>query len=221
MFYKLNKETLLWERDKKKTIICILFILILIFSSFLFGMYKRMESVEKLFENTLKSIVYELPKDQNVEYIDSLFSEYEKSANIYLSQEKFQKSPIKGFMLSTCAKDAYLMTGIFLPVELALAQAQIESSMGMKGRSPINNPFNIGEYDDKTMMTFNSTYEGVKSYYTYMTQNYLKCRPIDLLLKNFTNCGGYRYASKDSYEKNVSELYFTIQKFINKKKHKF
>jgi hypothetical protein len=221
MFYKLNKKTLLWEKDKIRIRLSILGVLILVLSSFLFGMYHRVESIEKVFEKTLKSIVFELPKDQNIEYVDSLFVEYEKRANIYLSQEKFEKSPIKGFMLSTCAKDAYLMTGIYLPVELALAQAQMESSMGTKGRSPVNNPFNIGEYNTKTVMTFNSTYEGVKAYYSYMTQDYLKCRPIDLLLKNFTNCGGYRYAGSPDYEKSVSELYFTIEKYINKKKPKF
>jgi hypothetical protein len=217
MFYKLNNKTLLWERDKKKNILFISFILLLIISSFLFGMFNRFESIEKIFEKTLKSVVYKLPKDTNAEYIDSLFRDYESRANIYLSQKQFEKSPIKGFMLSTCAKDAYLITGIFLPVELALAQAQLESSMGTKGRSPDTNPFNIGEYNSSTVMTFPSTYEGVKAYYKYMTSDYLKCRPIDLLLKNFTNCGGYRYAGSPDYEKRISELYFSIEKYINKK----
>jgi hypothetical protein len=218
MFYKLNKKTLLWEKDRKKLSYSIIIVFLLILSSFLFGMYNKIETIDKLFEKTLTTIVYELPNDKSVEYIDSLFSDYEKRANIYLSQKKFQKSPIKGFMLSTSAKDVYLITGIFLPVELALSQAQLESSMGTKGRSPDTNPFNIGEYDSGTVMTFNNTYEGVKSYYKYMTKDYLKCRPIDILLKNFTNCGGFRYAGSPDYEKRISELYFSIKKYIDKNK---
>jgi hypothetical protein len=217
MFYKLNKKTLLWDIDKKGIIITISSIFILCLLSFLYGTYNRSENVEKLFEKTLNRIVYDLPKDISAEYIDSLFNDYEKRANIYLSQKKFNKSPLKGFMLSTSAKDVYLSTGIFLPVELALAQAQLESDMGIKGRSPNTNPFNIGEYDNETVMVFNNTYDGVRAYYKCMTQNYLKCRPIDILLKNFTNCGGYRYASSSDYEKKISELYFSINKFINNK----
>jgi hypothetical protein len=217
MFYKLNKETLSWEKDWKKLYYSIFSVLVLLILSFLFGMYNKIESVEKLFEKTLTSVVYQLPNDKSVEYLDSLFSDYEKRANIYLSQKKFQKSPIKGFMLSTSAKDVYLITGIFLPVELALAQAQLESGMGVKGRSPDTNPFNVGEYDSGTKMYFNNTYEGVKAYYKYMTKDYLKCRPIDILLKNFTNCGGFRYAHSPDYETRVSELYFSIKKYIDKK----
>lgn len=217
MFYKFNKKTLSWGIDKRGITITLFSVVILCLSSFLFGLYNKSESVEKLFEKTLGAIVYDLPKDATVEYLDSLFNDYEKRANIYLAQKRFNKSPIKGFMLSTCAKDAYLSTGIFLPVELALAQAQLESEMGTKGRSPDTNPFNIGEYDNETVMVFNNTYDGVRAYYKYMTRNYLRCRPIDILLKNFTNCGGYRYASSSDYEKKVSELYFSINGFINKK----
>lgn len=218
MFYTFNRETLQWEINKKKNVFFISLFLFSILLSFLIGSNYRVNSIDKLFENKLSTIVYELPKDSNIEYIDSIFNEYENRANIYLSQKKFENSPIKGFMLSTCAKDAYLVTGIFLPVELALAQAQLESSMGTKGRSPDTNPYNIGEYDSITVMSFKNTYEGVRSYYKYMTRDYLKCRPIDILLKNFRNCKGYRYASAENYEKEISRLYFSIEEYINKNK---
>jgi hypothetical protein len=218
MFYRFNKQTLVWEKDKKRATLITSLFFISCFFSFLFGQYHRVETIDEIFQRAVSSIVFDLPKDMNVEYVDSLFKDYEMRANIYLSQEKFKNSPIKGFMLSTCAKDAYLMTGIFLPVELALSQAQLESSMGTKGRSPDTNPFNVGEYDSSTVLRFNNTYEGVRAYYKYMTRNYLKCRPVDLLFKNFTNCSGYRYATAPEYEKNLSRLYYNIKNYIDKNK---
>jgi hypothetical protein len=217
MFYKLNKETLLWERDSKKMWKIIILILILTFLSFLMGVNYRIESSENIFIRTLKPIVYELPNDPTEEHLDSLFEDYKSRANIYLSQKKFEKSPIKPSMLSDNARHFFQETGVFVPVELALSQAQIESNMGTKGRSPRNNPFNIGEYNNGTVMVFNNTYSGVKSYYKYMTNSYLKCKPVDVLLKNFTNCSGYGYAHKD-YGKQVSEVYFQIKKYIDKRK---
>ncbi len=216
MFYKFNKETLVWEKDWKGMSALFALILILISVSFIVGVKYRIETTENIFVRTLKPVVYELPSDPTEEYLDSMFNDYKYRANIYLSQKKFEKSPIKPSMLSDNARHFFQETGIFVPVELALAQAQVESSMGTKGRSPKNNPFNIGEYDNGTVMVFNNTYSGVKSYYKYMTNNYLKCKPIDILLKNFTNCKGYGYAHKD-YGKQVSTVYFQIKKYIDNK----
>lgn len=217
MFYKFDENELTWKKDKKMLFVSISVILFLILLSFILGLYSRFDKLE-YFRSHVISLVYKPPLDPHVKYIDSLFTDYEKRANIYLSQDRFKNSPIRGYMLATSAKDAYLLTGVFLPVELALAQAQIESGMGLVGRSPDKNPFNIGEYDSHTELKFKSTYDGVKSYYNYMTSNYLSCKPIDILLKNFTNCKGYRYASKKEYERDVSNLYFQICKYIDKRK---
>jgi hypothetical protein len=214
MFYHLNKKTLLWEKDWNKTWIAASLVIIFMIFSFLLGFNYKADKDDFLIRK-LMPIAYELPNDPAESYLDSLFEDYRKRATIYLSQKKFEKSPIKPFMLSNNARHFYQETGVFLPVELALAQAQLESSMGTNGRSPKNNPFNIGEYDNGTVMYFDNTYSGVKSYYKYMTNSYLKCKPIDVLLKNFTNCNGYGYAHKD-YGKQVSEIYFQIKKYIDR-----
>ena len=125
---------------------------------------------------------------------DSVFTEYQVKADLYLGREEFEGTPIKGEMLSLAAENAYDSTGILLPVELCLAQCQWESGMGLKGKSPINNPFNVGEYDSGTVMWFDSTFDGVQAYYYFMTINYLPCSTIDELFKDFVNCGGHRYA---------------------------
>ena len=83
--------------------------------------------------------------------------------------------------------------------------------MGREGKSPTNNPFNIGEGDVRTTKWFNSTFEGTQAYYYYMCRNYLKCRSIDELFVNFVNCSGKRYASGD-YELHVPNQYYVIKK---------
>ena len=140
---------------------------------------------------------------------DSTFSEYAIKANLYLNREEFNGTPIKGEMLALAAENAYDSTGVLLPVELCLAQCQWESGMGLKGKSPINNPFNIGEYDTGTVLWFDSTFEGVQSYFYFMTSKYLRCSTISELFENFVNCGGHRYAS-GSYEEHIPKPYYYI-----------
>lgn len=163
---------------------------------------------------------YSMPSKHDVilgsnEWKDSVFLDYEKRANIYLARPKFKGTPIKGAMLALAAHNAYDSTGILLPVELALAQAQWESGMGLKGRSPINNPYNVGEYDNGTVLWFDNTFDGIQAYYYLMTRNYLKCKSLDMLFKNFTNCAGHRYASAQ-YELHVPKQYYYIKRWINK-----
>ena len=152
------------------------------------------------------------------EWVDSTFQNYEQRAEIYL--KKFKNTPIKAHMLRLAAHNAYDSTGILLPVELALAQAQMESSMGTKGRSPKNNPYNVGEYDNGTVLYFENTFEGIQAYYYLMCRNYLGCKEVDILFKNFTNCHGNRYASKPSYEIEVEKQFLYVKKYINNRIYK-
>ena len=123
------------------------------------------------------------------EWKDSVFTDYELRAEIYLS--KFDDTPIEAGMLKLAAYNAYDSTGIILPVELALTQAQLESSMGTKGRSPVNNPYNVGEYDSGTVIWFDNTFDGVQAYYYLMVNNYLKCKSLKTLLKSFKETNSF------------------------------
>jgi len=148
---------------------------------------------------------------------DSVFQDYTNKANKYLS--RFNNTPIKGEMLSLAAHNAFDSTGILLPIELALAQAQLESSMGLKGRSPTKNPYNVGEHDSGTVMWFESTFDGIQAYYYYMCFNYLKCKSLDMLFKNFTNCNGKRYASNIEYENKLKQQYYYIKRILSNEEH--
>lgn len=145
---------------------------------------------------------------------DSIFNEYKKKAEIYLSQEKYSDVPINAEMLTLAARNTYDSTGILVPLELVFAQLKIETNMGRVGKSPKNNPFNIGEYDNKTIMYFDEPFKGVQKYYYVIASNYLKCKDIHHLLKNFSNCNNYRYASDSLYEEKISSEYYKIKKWL-------
>ena len=151
----------------------------------------------------------------NKVHVDSIFNIYLKRAELYLGRKRYQSSPIKSGILTHCARNAYEEFGIILPIELALTQAQIESSMGMEGRSPTKNPYNIGETDKGTTQYFETTVGGVQAYYNTMCEKYLSCRTTEELLLNFVNCNGHRYASSETYESAMSTQYIKIKRWID------
>jgi hypothetical protein len=151
----------------------------------------------------------------DIKWKDSVFLEYSRRAELYLTQEEFAGTPLNGDILSLAARNAYDSTGVLLPLELALSQAQWESNMGRSGRSPERNPYNVGEYDNGTVLYFESTFDGVQAYYYLMCINYLSCRSLNELFINFINCEGNRYASKPSYERSIKYKYYHIQQWID------
>ena len=151
-------------------------------------------------------------------WLDSTLIVYEKNANLYLSRSEFKGTPLNGEILSLACANAYDSTGILLPVELALAQAQWESGMGLKGKSPKNNPYNIGETDKGTVIWFDSTFDGVQEYYYWMCNSYLKCSSLDQLFNSFVNCNGNRYASQPTYEVTIRNQYYYIKKWLTEQK---
>lgn len=213
MFYRFNKDSLEWKRDWKVFRVTILITVLLMIASFLFGKSRGNMKTDSIIKEYTKHIPI-----GSQPWVDSVFAEYERDADKYLSQKQFKSTPIKGHMLRLAAHNAFDSTGIILPVGLALAQAQLESYMGTKGRSPEKNPYNVGEYDNRTVKYFETTFDGVQAYYYLMCRNYLRCKTMNHLFKNFTNCSGNRYASSKGYEKAVSSQYNVITKYINKKK---
>jgi hypothetical protein len=162
---------------------------------------------------------YDLQDLQDLPEVDTMqifFADYEKRADLYLSKETFEGTPLTGSILSTCARNTYDSTGIIIPLELALSQAQWESSMGRKGLSPKKNPFNVGEWDRGTMITFETTEEGVQAYYNLIANDYLMNRDVDDLLENFVNVNGHRYASSPDYETKISNQFNYIRRWIDK-----
>jgi flagellum-specific peptidoglycan hydrolase FlgJ len=144
---------------------------------------------------------------------------YAGNAQRYLDRPVFSGTPLTGQMLSTAASNTFARTGIQVPLKLALAQAQFESGMGRKGRSPARNPYNVGEYDTKTVQSFPSTKAGVQAYYDLIARRYLpKGRQLDDLLKNFAWASNpkLRYASNPQYEQKLRDQIKYIGKYLGK-----
>jgi hypothetical protein len=145
---------------------------------------------------------------------------YCKRADIYLSRGRFKSSPISGEILLNCARETYNSYGVFIPVELALAQAQFESGMGLKGRSPKNNPCNLGEYSNKTVLRYKSTNDGMLAYYKLIAINYLDCGRktiFDLFSNKFKDVNGYKYAASNTYGTRMKKQYEFIVEWIDNK----
>lgn len=219
--YIFNQKNLSYDRiSQKQRLILILGIFSVCLITFFLGTLMGATKIKKEYQNNMSanSIAHskhDLNPEHDAAWKDSVFSDYAIRADLYLSRPKFQGTPLKGEMMALCARNAYDSTGVLLPVELALSQAQWESSMGREGKSPKNNPFNIGENDSGTVQWFNSTFGGTQAYYYYMCRNYLSCRTIDQLFGNFVNCNGHRYASSPTYEEHIRNQYYAIQKWID------
>lgn len=142
---------------------------------------------------------------------------YKKQADAYLARDVFSGTPLTGEVLAKSAKKTYEETGKYIPVDFALAQAQRESSMGRKGRSPKNNPYNVGEFDEGTKITFKNMEEGVQAYFNLIANDYLvDGKTTDDLMKNFVNHQGNRYATDTEYETYFQQQVPFIQKYLKK-----
>lgn len=148
------------------------------------------------------------------------WEEYEQKSQSYLDRKRFKDTPLTGKILSNSAKKIYNETGTLVPAELALSQAQFETSMGLKGRNPKTNPFNIGEEESGTKETFKSLEEGVDAYYSKIAKTYLKDKKPEDLFKDFVNVDNQRYATDPEYENKISNQVDFINKFWEKSSNK-
>lgn len=143
---------------------------------------------------------------------DSIFATYKSDADLFLSREIFKGTPISGEILVNCAKRVYDSTNIIVPLELVLAQAQLESGMGKAKNSVYKNNF-FGIMNGGNLKRFKTVEDGVEGYYILISTKYLRCKSIDELLRNFINCSGKRYAS-GTYESNIKRQYHIIKSWI-------
>lgn len=196
----------------KQTLLLSFIAMLLSMSSLAF--YKRVEMVED-FKQEVNTMGYsDMLNIFEKESYNKIFDEYEKNANKYLNRDIFKGTPITGEMLRLSAEKTYNKHKVIVPLELALAQAQMESSMGRTGRSPKNNPYNVGEYDSHTYLKFGSTQKGIDAYYNLIAKDYLNNKKLDDLLNNFVNKDGNRYASDSLYEEKVKSQINYISTFF-------
>jgi len=154
------------------------------------------------------------PDYSRIEVPNFHYANYKKKAQFYLNRRLFSGTPITGEIMANCAVKTYLKYKILVPLPLVLAQGQFESKMGTKGRSPKNNPFNVGEYDHKTVLKFKSTEDGVQAYFNLIASRYLKSKSVKQLMRSFTNDKSNRYASDPNYERKIRRQMRFIKRYF-------
>lgn len=155
------------------------------------------------------------------------FDNYAQRAQVYLSRPnmKWTDGVLTGQMFADAALQTYLKYGKdmtkVVPVEFALTQGQFESHLGITGRSPSDNPFNVGEYDDRSadwVDRIENPSQGIAMYYDLMAEDYLSTKTPDQLLENgnFVNEAGARYASNTNYESDLRSQINFIDGYIDR-----
>lgn len=138
------------------------------------------------------------------------YYKYLEKANSILSQ---YNTKMTGTMLAEAWHSTMENYGVDVPVELALAQAHLESGFGVSDLATRkNNPYSLRS--GKSYATYKDLQSGINAYYKIMAKNYLKCKSIDQLLKNFSTCDGYRYAGSKNYEYKLKSQILKYEPFL-------
>lgn len=156
-----------------------------------------------------------------IDTADTLFTEYQRRAAAYLSRSLFIGTPLTGEMLANCAKVTWQKHGVVIPVELALAQAQLETRLGTGGRAGHRtNPYNLGEWDGRTSPGFKTTELGVLAYYELLASRYFTGGRTEWdLFVRFIDKEGYYYATEE-YGPAVKQSYIYIRDWIDQELRK-
>lgn len=147
------------------------------------------------------------------------FSAYKQIANRFIQGRGSNFLGITGDMIANGAKNAFNKYGVFVPVELALAQLAQEGGFSSNPNArPIRtkNPFNIGNVDSGKNRIKRDVKQGINDYFDLMAKKYLTGgKSLNDLLTNFVNSEGKRYASDRNYESSLRKIIDGIKKISN------
>lgn len=154
-------------------------------------------------------------------YLNPIYNKYKPYFQKYLDRPIFQGTKLTADDLAAPFAKFIVEHPQVNPDSLAnlmLAQGHLETHLGLYGRknqSAENNPFNIGEFDAKTMNTFQSPKAGVEAYLDTLGTKYLPRVAWDpnKLVKpnNYKDIEGHRYASNPNYERDLNHQITIIQ----------
>ena len=169
--------------------------------------YKQVDNLGKQYETT-----------QRIKEGDNVYKRYSQNAKAYLSRPQFSKSILTPDNVAEAARNFYIETGYEFPLDLALAQGQMESGLGTHLKTK-NNVWNVGNFGDESQSKeYDSPTKAAYSYMNTMYNNYLdkgKKSPSELLDKGMINTEGHRYDPTNSkYEQDIKNQIGTIRKYM-------
>ena len=139
------------------------------------------------------------------------YAKYVEICQNFINRQKPNPLEITGQMMAIGAKSALLKTGKYVPPELALRQLRQEGGIGAPNLNALpvrtKNPFNVGNKDDGTTVTYEIVQGGINRYYDRIAVEYLvNGRTAYDLITNFINRDGKRYASAANYESALQQI---------------
>lgn len=137
----------------------------------------------------------------------TLYNPHNIDVDKYINRPVFTEKNITKNDIVFIQDSIYQNTGKRVTPEFIIAQAQAEGAFTKDGgRSKATNPFNVGEYDTHTGMTFESKKQGLKAYAELLSKKYLVGdKTEDDLLSNYVNHLGQRYATAPDYEEVMKQ----------------
>jgi len=182
-------------------------------------LYERLFNLEQKINNSEDDLVSITENSDNIPYdwtsntgrkLNSSsfnYDDYRNKIDNYL-KEKHPNAPVSGENFAKAAQESFFKTGKIIPVELVIAQAELESNFGTSGGRPTitKNIYNVGNTDDGSNNIQKDWQSGINKYYDLLSTKYLVNKKPDDLLHNFVNTSGNRYASDKNYERKLKYL---------------
>jgi hypothetical protein len=179
------------------------------------------ENIKTVDPNSKIFISLDLNKPENVDLYGRICQEW---IDIRKPLAAKIDDPITGDDFAEAAEAVYRKSGVYVPPQLVLAQATLEGGFAKEKNKPINtkNIFNVGNTDDGSTRSFDSNGKplagddpkrtwkgGIIAYFNILADRYLvpgKRTADDLVLGEFVNVHGNRYASGKAYEEGLLKL---------------
>jgi hypothetical protein len=139
------------------------------------------------------------------------YAKYVEICQNFINRQKPNPLEITGQMLAIGAKAALVKTGKYVPPELALRQLRQEGGIGDPNLNALpvrtKNPYNVGNKDDGSTVTYEIVQGGINRYYDRIAVEYLvNGKTAYDLIANFINRDGKRYASAVNYESALQQI---------------
>ena len=179
------------------------------------------ESIKTVDPDSKIFIALDLTKSNNVDLYAKICQEW---IDIRKPLAARVEDPITGRDFAEAAAHVFVKTGSYIPPQLVLAQATLEGGFSKERNKPIDtkNIFNVGNTDDGSTKSFDSKGNplpgedpkaswkgGIIAYFNLLATKYLvpgKRTADELVLGEFVNTRGLRYATSKGYEEGLLRL---------------